>query len=66
MDGRKLRRREMLKKMTHQKISFWKSGLRFVGYFLLPFDMVLACIVLVISEVLGIVEEVGEWQTPTK
>ncbi len=52
--------------MTHQKISFLKSGLRFVGYFLLPFDMALACIVLVLSEVLGIVEEVGEWQTPTK
>ena len=52
--------------MTHQKISFLKSGLRFVGYFLLLFDMRVACAVLVLSEVLGIVEEVGEWQTPTK
>lgn len=49
--------------MTHQKISFIKSGLRFVGYMLLVMDLTLACGVLIISEVLGIVEEVGEWQT---
>ncbi len=52
--------------MTHQTISFMKSGIRFAGYFLLLFDMRVACAVLVISELLGIVEEVGEWQTPTK
>ena len=51
--------------MTHQKISFLKSGIRFVGYFLLPFDAGFACIVLILSEVLGIIEEVGSWQTPS-
>ena len=49
--------------MTHQTISFAKSGIRFIGYFLLVFDTRIACTVLVLSEVLGIVEEVGEWQT---
>ncbi len=52
--------------MTHQTISFMKSGIRFAGYFLLLFDMRVACGVLVVSELLGIVEEVGEWQTPTE
>lgn len=51
---------------THQKISFIKSALRFVGYFFIPFDLRVACAVLVVSEVLGILEEVGEWQTPTR
>ena len=49
--------------MTHQKISFVKSGLRFIGYGLLVMDITVACGVLILSEVLGIVEEVGEWQT---
>ena len=51
--------------MTHQKISFLKSGLRFVGYGLLVMDITVACVVLIVSEILGIVEEVGEWQTKT-
>ena len=52
--------------MSHQRISFAKSGLRFVGYFLLPFDMWAGVAVLVISEIMVIIEEVGEWQTPTR
>ena len=51
--------------MTHQRISFLKSGLRFIGYFLLVQDIRIACAVLILSEVLGIVEEVGAWQTKT-
>ena len=49
--------------MTHQKISFLKSGIRFAGYFLLPFHIWFGVVVLVLSELLGIIEEVGEWQT---
>ena len=41
----------------HQRISFLKSGIRIIGYVLLPFNLVVASIVLVLSEVIGIVEE---------
>ena len=41
----------------HQIISFIKSGVRILGYILLPFDVVAATVVLVISEVVGILEE---------
>ena len=41
----------------HQIISFVKSAVRIVGYLLLPFDLMYATIVLVISEVIGIGEE---------
>lgn len=41
----------------HQMISFIKSGVRIVGYVIIPFDMVIAASVLVFSEVIGIVEE---------
>lgn len=41
----------------HQIVSFIKSGVRIVGYILIPFDLVVAASVLVFSEVIGIVEE---------
>jgi hypothetical protein len=41
----------------HQRISFIKSGMRILGYILLPFDLGLATIILVCSEVVGIIEE---------
>ncbi len=41
----------------HQKISFVKSAIRIVGYCVLPVDIVLATIILVFSEMVGIVEE---------
>jgi len=41
----------------HQIISFLKSGVRLLGYGLLPFNLVMAVIVLILSEVIGIVEE---------
>lgn len=61
--------------MTHQTISFFKSGLRLVGYVVvwyagLPFLKALGFIwtvgwaTLFMSEALGILEEVGSWQTP--
>jgi len=41
----------------HQIISFIKSGIRIVGYFIIPFNLVAAAGVLIISEFIGIYEE---------
>ena len=41
----------------HQIVSFIKSGIRIIGYILIPFDLVIAASVLVVSEIIGIVEE---------
>tara|TARA_R110000772_G_scaffold196063_2_gene306808 strand:+ start:819 stop:1043 length:225 start_codon:yes stop_codon:yes gene_type:complete len=41
----------------HQITSFIKSGIRIIGYGFLPFNLALACGILIISEVVGIVEE---------
>ena len=41
----------------HKIISFIKSGVRILGYALLPFNLVVATIVLIFSEIIGIVEE---------
>jgi len=41
----------------HQIISFIKSGIRIVWYIFIPFDLVIAAIILVISEIIGIFEE---------
>ena len=41
----------------HQKISFIKSSIRLVGYILIPIDLTISMGVLIISEVVGIVEE---------
>lgn len=41
----------------HQIVSFIKSGVRILGYILIPFDLVSAAIILVASEVIGIIEE---------
>lgn len=50
--------------MTHQTISFVKSGVRIVGYLvLIPFSfglLVIPAILLVVSELIGIIEEFGE------
>ena len=43
--------------MLHQRISFIKSAIRIIGYILIPFDIVSAAIILVISELIGIIEE---------
>ena len=40
----------------HQIISFIKSGVRIVGYGIIPFDLVAAAIVLIFREVIGIIE----------
>lgn len=41
----------------HQLISFIKSGIRIVGYFFIPFNLVAATGLLILSELVGIVEE---------
>ena len=41
----------------HQIISFVKSGIRILGYIFIPFDMGAAVALLVVSEGIGIVEE---------
>ena len=41
----------------HRYVSFIKSGVRILGYALLPFNLVAATFVLIFSELIGIVEE---------
>jgi len=41
----------------HRRISFIKSGIRIVGYVFIPFNLVIATILLILSEVVGIIEE---------
>jgi hypothetical protein len=41
----------------HKYVSFIKSGVRILGYGLIPFNLVAATLVLIFSEVIGIVEE---------
>ena len=41
----------------HQIISFIKSGIRILGYCFIPFNLVVAAILLIMSEVVGIFEE---------
>ena len=52
---------EYIKDMPNQKwhriISFIKSGIRILGYIFIPFNLVIATIILIISEVIGIIEE---------
>ena len=41
----------------HQIVSFVKSGVRIVGYIFIPFDLGAAVALLVVSEGIGILEE---------
>ena len=41
----------------HQIISFIKSGVRIVGYVFIPFSLVTATVLLILSEAIGIIEE---------
>ena len=41
----------------HQIISFIKSGIRIVGYCIIPINLIAAALVLILSEVIGIIEE---------
>jgi len=41
----------------HQTVSFIKSGIRILGYCFIPFNLVITTILLILSEVVGIIEE---------
>ena len=41
----------------HQIVSFIKSGIRILGYIFIPFNLVVSAILLILSEVVGIYEE---------
>ena len=41
----------------HQMVSFFKSGVRIVGYIFIPFNLVAATSLLILSEVVGVIEE---------
>jgi len=41
----------------HQKLSFLKSGIRIIGYGFIPFNLAAATALLIVSEVVGIIEE---------
>ena len=41
----------------HQIISFVKSGIRILGYIFIPFDLGAAVVLLVVSEAVGVLEE---------
>jgi hypothetical protein len=41
----------------HQIVSFIKSGVRIIGYCFIPFNLIVATILLVLSEIIGILEE---------
>ena len=41
----------------HQQISFIKSGIRILGYACIPFSLFWATAFLILSEVVGIIEE---------
>ena len=41
----------------HQQISFIKSLVRIVGYAFIPYSLETATIILILSEIVGIVEE---------
>lgn len=41
----------------HRRISFIKSGIRIIGYGFIPFNLITATALLVVSEAVGIIEE---------
>lgn len=53
----KVKKQELPDARKHQIISFIKSGIRILGYGLLVINLPIAVGVLILSEVIGIVEE---------
>ena len=41
----------------HQLVSFLKSGIRILGYIFIPFNISVAVTLLIVSEAVGIIEE---------
>jgi len=48
---------QMPNQKWHRRISFLKSGIRIVGYGFIPFNLAAATSLLIVSEVVGIIEE---------
>ena len=53
----KIRKQELPDARKHQIISFIKSGVRILGYCFIPVSLVTATILLILSEIIGIIEE---------
>jgi hypothetical protein len=51
------KKQELPDAQKHQMISFVKSGIRIIGYIFLPFNIGVAVTLLIVSEVVGILEE---------
>jgi len=56
-DFRKIDIDKMPNQKWHQIVSFIKSGVRIIGYCFIPFNLIIATILLVLSEIIGILEE---------
>ena len=48
---------QMPNQKWHRRISFLKSGIRIMGYGFIPFNLAAATSLLIVSEVVGIIEE---------
>ena len=48
---------QMPNQKWHRRISFLKSGIRIIGYGFIPFNLAAATLLLIVSEVVGIIEE---------
>ena len=61
LNGKNSKINKEIKHMPNQKwhkyVSFIKSGVRILGYAFLPFNLVVATIILIFSEIIGIIEE---------
>jgi hypothetical protein len=56
-DFKKIDIDKMPNQKWHQIVSFIKSGVRIIGYCFIPFNLIVATILLVLSEIIGIFEE---------
>jgi len=57
IEGLKTKKQELPDAKLHQQISFIKSGIRLLGYGTLWFSLDIAVILLILSEVVGVKEE---------
>jgi hypothetical protein len=51
------KKQELPDARKHQILSFIKSGIRILGYICIPFSLIWATFILILSEVVGIYEE---------
>ena len=53
-----IKKQELPDAKKHQIISFVKSGIRILGYLFLWFNLDVAIILLILSEMVGVIEEI--------